>query len=277
MRSTQRLAIIGYGAVAQAVLRHLAPYQTAGGIDGREVEVCGVLLRPGWRDKQRAALQNPAPFVDSLDALLALTPDLVIECAGQAAVAQVAEAVLAAGIDLLTISMGAFADEPLLTRARSAALNTGAQIIIPAGAVGGLDYLASVRHDGIDSVLFRSTKPPLAWKGTAAEKELDLAQVSQATCFFKGDAREAARSYPQNANVAAAVALAGAGFERTRIELVADPAAAGNINEIVASGAFGRIEINILGKTRPEAPRTSISAPLSIVRAVLNRGCGFVV
>ena len=277
MRTTQRLAVIGYGAVAQAVLRHLAPYQVAGGVDGRQVDVCGVLLRPGWRDKQRAALQNPAPFVDSLDALLALKPELVIECAGQAAVAQYAEGVLAAGIDLLTISMGAFADQPLLTRAQAAALQTGAQIIIPAGAVGGLDYLASVRHDGIERVLFRSTKPPLAWKGTAAEKQLDLAQVREATCFFRGDAREAARSYPQNANVAAAVALAGAGFERTSIELVADPAVAGNLNEIVASGAFGRIEINILGKTRPDAPRTSISAPLSIVRAVLGRGSGFVV
>ena len=73
------------------------------------------------------------------------------------------------------------------------------------------------------------------------------------------------------------MALAGAGFEKTKIELVADPAAAGNLNEITAEGPFGKFEIRQLGKTRPEAPRTSISAPLSIVRAVLNRGSGLVV
>ena len=113
--------------------------------------------------------------------------------------------------------------------------------------------------------------------GTAAEKAVDLAGVTSPVCFFTGDAREAASVYPQNANVAAAVALAGAGFEKTKIELVADPSAAGNLNEIVAEGPFGKFEIRQLGKTRPEAPRTSISAPLSIVRAVLNRGSGLVV
>lgn len=104
------------------------------------------------------------------------------------------------------------------------------------------DLLAAVRYDGIDRVIFRSTKPPRAWLGTAAEK-----------------------------------ALAGVGFERMAIELVADPEAGGNRNEILAEGPFGRFEIRMLGKTRPEAPRTSISAPLSIVRGVLNRSAGIVV
>src|SRR5207237_237612 len=155
------------------------------------------------------------------------------------------------------------------SRCKSTAEHSSAQIIIPTGAVGALDLLAAVRHDGIDKVVFRSTKPPAAWKGTAAEKAIDLAAVKEATCFFAGDAREAERTYPQNANVAAAVALAGVGFERTTIELAADPAAQGNLNEISAHGPFGRFQIRMLGKTRPEAPRTSISAPLSIVRVVL--------
>lgn len=275
MKKPQRIALIGHGAVAQAVIRHLLPYVAPGGKDGKSVELVGVLLRPGWQDKPRPALA--LPVIEEVAALIAMRPDLVIECAGQGAVKQYAEAVVAAGIDLMTISMGAFADAAFHAKVSAAALTSGAQIIIPAGAVGALDVLSAVRHDGIDRVTFRSTKPPKAWAGTAAEKAVDLSKVAEPVCFFKGDARAAASLYPQNANVAAAVALAGAGFERTSIELVADPAAGGNLNEIVAEGPFGKFEIRQLGKTRPDAPRTSISAPLSIVRAVLNRGAGLVV
>ena len=268
MRTSERIALIGYGAVGQAVLRNF----TAHGIEA----LC-VLLRPGWKEKKRAEPPQPLRFLDDLGEVLSLKPDLVIECAGQGAVAQYAERVVSVGVDLMTISMGAFADAALLERARAAARRTGAQIVIPAGAVGALDLLAAVRHEGIERVVLRATKPPKAWLGTAAEKAVDLAAVREPVCFFKGDARQAANAYPMNANVAAAVALAGVGFERTVVELVADPEAGGNRNEIVAEGAFGRFEIAMLGRTRPEAPRTSISAPLSIVRAVLNRGAGIVV
>jgi aspartate dehydrogenase len=269
--------VIGYGPVAQAVLRNLAPYASKEGKDGKSVEVLAVLLRPGWSAKERVKPAMSLRFLDDLGEVLSLKPDVVIECAGQSAVAQYAEQVVGAAADLMTISMGAFTDEGLFDRVKAATKRTGAQIIIPAGAVGALDLLASVRHEGIDNVLFRSTKPPKAWAGTAAEKVIDLSKVNEPVCFFKGNAREAASAYPQNANVAAAVALAGAGFERTTIELVADPAAGGNRNEIIAKGPFGEFELRMLGKTRPEAPRTSISAPLSIVRAVLNRSAGVVV
>jgi len=268
MRTSQRIALIGYGAVSQAVLRHFALHQ---------IEASCVLLRPGWKEKKRAEPPVPLRFLDDLSEVLSLKPDLVVECAGQGAVAQYAERIAQAGVDFMTISMGAFADAALLERVKAAAQRTGAQIIIPAGAVGALDLLAAVRHDGIERVVFRSTKPPKAWLGTSAEKAVDLGAVREPVCFFKGNAREAASAYPMNANVAAAVALAGVGFERTAIELIADPEAGGNRNEILAEGPFGRFEIRMLGKTRPEAPRTSISAPLSIVRGVLNRSSGIVV
>lgn len=268
MRKSQRIALIGYGAVAQAVLRHLAAHP---------VEVLCVLLRPGWNAKPRAEPPMRLRFLDDAGEMLSLEPDLVIECAGQGAVGQYAERVVGAGVDFMTISMGAFADAALFERVKAAARKTGAQVIIPAGAVGALDLLSAVRHDGIERVVFRSTKPPKAWLGTAAEKAVDLAGVKEPVCFFKGNARDAASAYPMNANVAAAVALAGVGFEKTAIELVADPEAGGNRNEILAEGAFGRFEIRMLGKTRPEAPRTSISAPLSILRAVLNRSAGVIV
>src|ERR1051326_395526 len=205
MRTPQRIALIGYGAVSQAVLRHFADHQ---------MEVLCVLLRPGWREKQRAGLPVPLRFLDDVGEMLSLKPDLVIECAGQGAVAQYAERVVGAGADLMTISMGAFADAALLERVRAAAQSTGAQLIIPAGAVGALDLLAAVRNEGIERVVLRSVKPPRAWLGTAGEKAVDLAAVREPVCLFKGNAREGASTYPRSANVAAAVALAGRGLWR---------------------------------------------------------------
>src|SRR6185295_2924402 len=144
MRTPQRTALIGYGAVSQAVLRHFADHQ---------MEVLCVLLRPGWREKQRAEPPVPLRFLDDLGEVLSLKPDLVVECAGQGAVAQYAERIAQAGVDFMTISMGAFADAALLERVKAAAHKTGSQIIIPAGAVGALDLLSAVRHDGIERVV----------------------------------------------------------------------------------------------------------------------------
>src|SRR3954463_9098277 len=176
MRAPQRIALIGYGAVAQAVLRHMTPHR---------IEVLCVLLRPGWKEKKRTEPPMPLRFLDDVSEVLALKPDLLIECAGQGAVAQYAERIARAGVDFMPISMGAFADAGLLERVKAAAHATGAQIIIPAGAVGALDLLAAVRNEGIERVVLRSVKPPLAWLGTAAEKAIDLTAVREPTCFFK--------------------------------------------------------------------------------------------
>jgi len=100
---------------------------------------------------------------------------------------------------------------------------------------------------------------------------IDLDSLKEATEFWRGDAGDAARLFPQNANVAATIALAGLGFERTEVSLNADPAAPGNIHVIEAEGAFGRMRVEMQGKPLPSNPKTSSLAALSVLRAINNR------
>ena len=127
-------------------------------------------------------------------------------------------------------------------------------MLLPAGAIGGIDAVATMRHGGLDAVRYRSAQMlPAAWRGSPAEKVTDLDKLTGRTVQSVGTAGEAALLYPQNANVAAAaVALAGLGFRKTEVELVADPDAPGNVHEIEAEGAAGPF--------RHPAPRRAVAA-----------------
>ena len=243
---------------------------------GANVRIVGALVRPG----RAAAAQTQLPgieIVESLDALLARRPKLVAEVAGQSAVAEYGEAVLRRGIDLLIISVGALADPALLARLKAAAEAGGSRILLPAGAIGGIDAVAAMRVAGLTSVRYRSRKPPAAWRGSPAEQIADLGSLTQRTVLYRGTAGEAALRFPQNANVAAALALAGLGFDATEVELVADPDAPGNVHEIEAEGAAGRFAIQLQGKPSRSNPKTSALAAMSVARALLNENATIVI
>ena len=104
------------------------------------------------------------------------------------------------------------------------------------GAVGGLDILSAVKLSGLGHVVYTSRKPPSAWRGTPAEQTVDLDGLTKAHVFFEGDAAQAATAFPQNANVAATIALKGAGFAATKVQLIADPEVSGNVHELTVSG-----------------------------------------
>ena len=134
-----------------------------------------------------------------------------------------------------------------------------------------------MRLGGLTAVRYRSRKPPAAWRGSPAEQVADLGKLTSRTVLYRGNAGEAALRYPQNANVAAAVALAGLGFDATQVELVADPEAPGNVHEIEAESAAGRFAITLQGKPSRTNPKTSALAALSVARALLNEAARIVV
>jgi len=268
----RRLGIIGAGGMASTVLSALAEALPA------PLEAVSLLVRPGREEEGAALLERFGGRLaqcrtvhGGCGAFLADAPDLVAECAGHGAVREHGEAVLSAGADLVVISIGALSDDSLHDRLRAAAERGGGQLVLPAGAVGGIDALAAARLSGLEDVTYTGRKPPRAWRGTRAEALLDLDGLTEPVTFFEGTAREAARDYPQNANVAATVALAGAGMDATRVRLVADPGTARNLHELsVRSGAV-EFTIRLEGRPSPANPKTSLTAGYSVAREVLNR------
>ncbi|WP_419897264.1 aspartate dehydrogenase [Roseomonas sp. USHLN139] len=274
----RHLALIGAGGMAETTLQALS------GRLPRPLERLSILARPGSEAKASALLGRLAPGLSeqsavftSLATLLATQPDFVAECAGHAAVQDHAEAVLRAGVPLAIIAIGALADAALQTRLLAAAEAGKAPLILPAGAVGGIDALAAARLAGLEAVTYTGRKPPQAWRGTAAEPLVDLAQLREPAVFYEGSAREAARLYPQNANVAATVALAGLGFEATRVRLVADPSITRNVHEVSVRSAAADFTIRLEGRPSPANPKTSLTAGLSLAREILNRSGGLVI
>lgn len=256
-----RLVLVGWGAIGAEVARLLAARNAP-------VDLVGVAVRTA---SDLADLPATAALITDPAQLAALKPDLVVEAAGRAAVMPWGEAALSAGADFAPASTSAFADEGNLDRLLSLAQTAGRQILIPPGALGGIDALAAASRMPLASVIHSITKPALAWRGTAAETLCDLGSLSAPTAFFEGPARQAAHDFPQNANVALITALAGIGPDKTLIRLIADPTASANRHHILAQGDFGRMEITLDNLPLQSNPKSSALTALSLVRLIENR------
>lgn len=187
--------------------------------------------------------------------------DVVVEVAGHGALADYGVAALRQGSDLVIASIGALADEQLWDRLQSAA--TRSRILLPAGAVAGIDALSAARRGGLDQVRYSSRKPPASLS--------ESLPTDRETIVFQGNAREAALRFPKNANVAATIALAGLGFEATEVRIVADPTITQNIHTLEASGAFGSFSMSIAGRPLPGNPKSSSLTAMSVLRCIENR------
>jgi aspartate dehydrogenase len=263
-----RIGVIGHGAIARYLQQALM---------ARGLAIQVVIARPGRGAAARAALGATIEVVQDFAAIFP-APDLIVDCAGHAGLRQHGPAILRAGVPLITVAAGALADEEFAARIRATAMVGNTRLHLASGAIGALDALASAQCGGLGSVLYTGRKPPAGWRGSRAETVLDLDALHDLPAtHFRGSARDAALLYPKNANVAAAVALAGIGFDATRVELIADPAIAANTHEIHAEGDFGAFSFTIQGNTLPGNPRTSALAAMSVVHRVLTRAARIVV
>jgi aspartate dehydrogenase len=242
------LALIGAGAIARAVAERVA----AGAVPG--------LTLLGFHTRT-AANDLPAPQLSSDEVTRA---SVVVEAAGHDAVRTHAEAVLAAGADFVCCSAGALADAELRRRIEGAATASRARLDVPSGAVGGLDLLSAAVDAGLAEVVIEQRKPP---RTLLPEDEADA--LDAPAVVFEGSVAEVVVLYPKTTNVAAAVALAGIGFEATTARVVADPSLSANVALLTARGAFGELSLR-LANVASANPRTSAVVAHSVV-ATLRR------
>lgn len=265
-----RIAMIGCGAIGVAALELLK--------DDPNVAVDRVVLPPGTHTEAESALARHAPCARLVTHLGADDEvDLVVECAGHAAIEEHIIPALERGTPCVVASVGALSQAGMARRLEAAAQRGGTQVQLLPGAIGGIDALAAARVGGLDSVIYTGRKPPQAWKGTPAERECDLDHLTAPCCIFEGTAEQAAQLYPKNANVAATLSLAGLGLQRTRVQLYADPTVSENVHHVEARGAFGSLELTLRGKPLAANPKTSALTVFSIVRALANRGAALAI
>jgi aspartate dehydrogenase len=263
--ATLKLAVVGCGALGLELLSLIRA----------EADVCveAVVVRPQRLQACRELLR-PLQLADKVWTQLNAEVDMLIETAGHSAIAQHVVPALRSGVPCVIASVGALGNQELLREVNEAAARGNAQVQLIPGAIGGIDALSAARLCGLDSVVYSGSKPPGAWRGTPAENQIDLERLSEATVFFDGTARDAACLYPKNANVTATIALAGLGFDATRVRLIADPHIRQNIHELQVRGRAGEFEIRLSNFALPGNPRTSALTLYSALRSIRNAVSG---
>jgi aspartate dehydrogenase len=256
--SLSRVAIAGLGAIGRAVARRLAD-----GMPG--LVLAGVAARDAGRAQLWLQAQNiDCPVVD-LDAL-AQHADLAIECAPGQILDQICRPMLLAGKQVMVLSAGALLPRPDLIELAKA---HGGQIIVPTGALLGLDAVAAAAEGSIHSVRMITKKPPRGLVGAPylVANQISLDGLNEAKRVFVGTAREAAAGFPANVNVVAALALAGIGPDRTTIEIWADPALERNCHTIEVDSDSARFALSI-ENIPSENPKTGKITALSVIAAL---------
>jgi aspartate dehydrogenase len=252
----QRVAIAGFGVIGKVVAEALDR-----GIDG--LALAAVLARDTARaERAMAGFVHSVPILPL--ARLWEEADIVVECAPAALLRDIAEPVLAAGRMLIVLSCGALLDNfDLVDLAR----RQGGRILVPTGALLGLDAVQAAAVGEISRVHMITRKPPNGLDGAPylVEHGIRVAGIDQGLRVFSGTAREAARGFPANVNVAAALALAGIGPDKTTIEIWADPAIDRNIHRIEVEADAARLTLQIENVPSLENPKTGRLTPLSVI------------
>lgn len=252
---TYCIGLIGFGGVNQDVLLSLRPWIA-------EYQAKVVVLR-----KQVSHLEG-ITICTQLDEFLSHQPNLIIEAAGQEALAHYLLPCLETGATMVVSSVGAFTNVELLEQAQELCRQKGNKMIVPSGAVGGLDYIQSLCSAPDMSLIYESLRPIKAWRDELEKVGVNPDTLSQPYTVFEGNAAEAARRYPKNLNVAATLALAGPGLDKTLVRVIVDPALDRNTHRIIADSQFGKMTMEIRNFPSLTQPKSSWIVAQSLASVV---------
>jgi aspartate dehydrogenase len=256
-----RVAIAGLGSIGRSLVSRLAA-----GVPGLE------LVAVAARDRSKAAatlrelgVDVPVTSIDELEPLA----DLVVECAPARLLPEIAEPFLRAGKEVVVLSAGALLERPELVELAAAC---GGTVSVPTGALLGLDAVGAAAEGEIRSLRLTTRKPPAGLVGAPGidGSGIDLTTLTEPVRVFSGTAREAARGFPANLNVAAALSLAGIGPDRTEVEVWADPAVTRNTHTIVMESDVADVSMTI-ENVPSENPRTGRITALSVISMLRKR------
>ncbi|NQZ13317.1 MAG: DUF108 domain-containing protein [Alphaproteobacteria bacterium] len=255
MKNDIKIGVAGCGALGSIVVNALND-----GIEGFDFVGISDITNPNVN----------APNMSFED--LAEQCDWVVECLPPKIVPELAEIVLDKGKTLIMISACAILLYPELYEK---AQNAKGRVLVPSGALSGLDAVAALNCAGIDNATIATTKPPKGLSGAPyiVENNIDLDNLTEPKMIFKGNAFEAAKAFPANVNVAATLSLAGIGPDKTQVEVWADPNAQGNAHKITVQGGTSTITSEVLNLPDPSNPKSSQLAGYSIV-AFLKKQAG---
>jgi len=254
------VAIGGLGAIGLKLARALDAPDGQGGVHGLR------LIAVSARDQDKAAA-NIADFRDP-PALVSLADlaqaDIVVEAAPASVFEHIAVPAIAAGRIFVPSSVGALLPRMHLVRG---ARESGARIVVPTGALLGLDAVRAAAEGVVESVTMETRKPPAGLVGAPylVKHKIDVLAITAPTRVFEGNALDAAAGFPANVNVAAALALAGIGPLRTRVEIWADPGVDRNIHTIRVEAEAARFTLRIENVPSTENPKTGKITALSVL------------
>ena len=254
MTAPTSVAIAGLGSVGRVVARRLR--------DLPEYRLTAASARDQERAKRFLMDHAPEALVVPLGQLVDHA-DIVIECAPAAYFPEIAEPVIAAGKVLIPLSVGALLESwPLV----EAAEKTGAQILVPTGALVGLDAVQGIAQGHVKSVRMITRKPVGGLKNApfVVEKGIDLQNLEAPLLIFEGTAREAIVGFPANLNVAVALSLAGVGPDRTTMQVWVDPDLVHNTHRIIVESDSANLDLTI-SNIPSENPATGRLTALSVV------------
>jgi aspartate dehydrogenase len=254
-KAVARVAIAGLGPIGKRLARELDD-----GIDGltlAAVSSANIEKHRGWLDKLKT---RPATLpIESL----AEAADIVVECAPSRLVRAIVAPVVSRGKTAVVLSVGALLEnEDLIALAKE----KGGQIVVPTGALIGLDAMTAAAVGTIHSVQMVTRKPLKGLEGAPylIEHKIDIADITSPLKIFDGTAREAAKGFPANLNVAVALSLAGIGADRTKVEIWADPTVTRNTHRIEVDADTARFSMTI-ENIPSENPKTGLITALSVI------------